>query len=214
MKKAVITLGIFATVTLVWGIVNFIPQSGIELGDREEATTTVAAEAVKNPAFPAYNGWPIDNIGNDSFIEQAPQEVVEQHKKELAELKKSLTENPNNSEGWLKAGLLQKFFNNYIGARDMWEYGKLVAPNDFIFYYNLGGLYGLYFKNYPKAEFNYQQAMAINPLLPYLYLGLAEFYSVFYTEKADQAVEVIKKGLALLADEPALKQALEYYQAK
>lgn len=162
---------------------------------------------------PSYTGDPIDNIGNDPFIRQVPADYLEKYKQELANFKKTLTENPGNAEAWARVGALKKFFNNYLGARDAWEYAKIVNPKFSIPYYNLGGLYAGYLRDNPKAEENYFKAIEIDPSLDYLYLGLADFYKVFYPEKADQAVEVIRLGLKEFPDNESLLKALKHYES-
>ncbi|MDP2696254.1 MAG: hypothetical protein Q8O87_03355 [bacterium] len=162
--------------------------------------------------FPRYRGESITKIGDDPFIQQVPQDYAERYQQELSEYKESLANDPSDIEGWLRVGVIKHFFNNHDGAKDVWEYAKLVNPKHSTAYYNLGGLYAWYLNDLEAAEENYLEALEIDPTLPYIYLGLAEFYSVFYTDKNDQIEEVISRGLKILPDDESLLKALEDYR--
>jgi tetratricopeptide (TPR) repeat protein len=173
-----------------------------EISGETEGTTVV---------FPPYIGDPIENIGNDSFIAQVPPASLLAYKTELAELKASLSKKPGNFDGWLRLGVIKKFFNNYTGARDAWEYANIIAPKNSSAYYNLGGLYGAYLKDFKKAEERYLTAIENDPKFSYLYVDFANFYWTFDISKKHLAKGVIEKGLVALPDDPSLLQALERY---
>lgn len=165
-------------------------------------------------SLPLYKGRAIDDIGNDPFIQQVPPEYLQKYTVELADFKVSLARNPADADAWIRVGVLKKFFNDYLGARDAWEYAKVVNPWYSTAYYNLGDLYGWYLKDFPRAEENYLKAIEVDPTLAYLYISLAEFYNVVYKTKSAQAVEVIRRGLEVLPDDADLKKVLEYYTSR
>ena len=225
MKKGLILLIVLVLVSGVFWL-WFFRQSKIEqtaqtpAGVYENSDVSPAAlnaqdspTSVELGKLSSYTGDPIDNIGNDPFIQQVPADYLEKYKQELANFKKTLTENPGDAEAWARVGVLKKFFNNYEGARDAWEYAKIVNPEFSTPYYNLGGLYAGYLKDNLKAEENYLKAIEIDSALPYLYLGLAEFYSVFYKEKSDQVEQVLQRGLKILPGDESLLRALESYKS-
>lgn len=205
MRKTAILLivGVFIIAVGSFALYRFMPV-------QDDAVSVNPDEEV---ALQLYSGDPIENIGNDAFIEQVPSEYLKSYKKELSELRETLAKNPGDFDGWLRLGVIKKFFNNYVGARDAWEYANAVASNNSTAYYNLGGLYGAYLKDYAKAETNYLAAIKNDPKLPYVYLGLAEFYSVFFPAKKDLADDVIRQGLEANPDDESLKGALKYYSA-
>jgi tetratricopeptide (TPR) repeat protein len=178
------------------------------------APTVLSGPAGGPPAphtLPLYAGDSIENIGTDQFIKQVPADALARYQAELATLKNDLALHPNNFDEWLRLGVIKQFFNNFIGARDAWEYAVLVAPKNSTAYFNLGGLYGDYLHDFPKAEKDYLKAIENDPKLPYFYTGLADFYWTFDVSKKAQAADVIRRGLVALPDDPALLAALKIY---
>ena len=161
--------------------------------------------------LPRYRGDTIDNIGNDPFIRQVPTEKAEQYKAELSRLKNALTENPTDLESWLQVGLIKKLFNNYAGARDAWEYAKLINPKHSIAYYNLGDIYSGYLKDVNKAEENYLKAIEVDPALSQYYVTLALFYEFVYKEKTDLVDDVLVTGLQYAPFDESLRYQLIRY---
>mgnify|MGYP001595728800 FL=1 len=144
-----------------------------------------------------------------------PANFIKERKDALKELERLLSRSPKNYDDWLQVGVSKKFFNNYEGARDAWEYAKLVDPNVSTAYLNLGGLYGAYLNDYPKAEFNYKTALSIDSLVfPYYYLALADFYENFYIEKKNQAESVLLQGAAAIPFDVSIKVRLGLYYKK
>ena len=95
-------------------------------------------------SLPRYAGQPIMTIGNDPIINQFPISVVEKQKTYLANLNTALQKNPYDFDSWMQVGNHKKFFNNYEGARDAWEYAKLLVPAQQLPYLNLANLYAYY----------------------------------------------------------------------
>ena len=164
--------------------------------------------------LPPYAGQAIGDIGTDPFIAKVPKDYLENHLKQLAELKVRLTQQPDDFNAWMDVAYLKKFYNNYLGARDAWEYANKIAPKNSIAFYNLGNLYGHDLKQYEKAEQYYLTAIKNDPKLPYQYITLSEFYAVFYTAKKDLADDVLKQGLAEVPDDSSLKEALANLEKK
>lgn len=158
-----------------------------------------------------YRGEPITEIGSDPIIKLIPKEALQKQKDRLAELDRKLRENPEDFEAWMAVGNLKKFFNNYIGAIAAYEYAELLQPENALIHYNLANLYGLYLRDYPKAEQYYLNARKLASNYPYVHLGLAEFYRDFYQEKADQVDDVLLEGLKYIPNEPNLTLNLAYF---
>jgi tetratricopeptide (TPR) repeat protein len=160
---------------------------------------------------PPYGGEEITFVGKDPIVQQIPKEKLIEYVGELNRLKDSLAENPVDLDGWLQVGFIKKFFNNYVGARDAWEYGGVVVPMNSVSFFNLGNLYALYLKDFVKAEASYKAAIDRDPTIAQYYLGLAEFYWMFNTAKKAEAAGVIEGGLKKIPDDPELLAARKVY---
>ena len=182
-----------------------VEESNTVIGEKEPEENT--------DKYPAYTGEPIIFLGNDPIIKSFPPEAVAKQKLLLSQLAESLKENPANFDGWLAVGLHKKFFNNYFGARDAWEYAKLVLSDHALSYLNLGNLYGYYLNDFKKAEDNYLLAIDHDLLNSFnSYYALANFYRDFgFKEKA---IEYYKKVLEFFPEDAAVKVEIERLQVK
>lgn len=161
-----------------------------------------------------YSGQKLSYLGDSEVVNRYPQEFTERNKTRLNTAISFIKTDPANIDYWLEIGLVKKIFDNYVGARDAWEYVKLISPNSSLAYFNLGNLYGLYLKDNQKAEENYLRAIDLDSQSPDMYLGLAEFYRDFYKEKYDQVDDVLLKGLAVAPKDLNLHLTLAlYYKA-
>ncbi len=176
------------------------------------ATTTsiVSQKPIEKPTatFPKYTGQAINTIGNDPMISQLPVSAVEIQTAQLADFATLLPKTPNDFNGWMALGNFKKFFNNFIGARDAWEYAKIVAPNQPVTYLNLANLYGYYLNDPKKAEVNYLVAVSLDSFGAYggLY-SIANYYKDFGFK--DKALEFYKKALELNPNDLALKAEIQ-----
>lgn len=162
-----------------------------------------------------YRGEPIEEIGNDPAVRNYPAAAVEQNKSRLEELAQKLQENPANLDMWMAVAEFKKFFNNYNGAAAALEYAATIEPQNPLIYYNLANLYGLYLKDYPKAEENYLKAIDGGAAVAYPFLGLAEFYRDFYTAKYNLIDDVLLEGLdkGIPGDPNMILQLAYYYKS-
>jgi len=158
-----------------------------------------------------YHGEPVEKIGHDSMIKQLPPELLAMRKNQLAELSAKLSENPNQAEVWMNVGLVKKFFNNYQGAVQAYEYAAVLRPMDPLIHYNLGNLYGAYLKDYSKAEAEFIQARDFGLSLPYTHLALAGFYHDFYKDKISQVEPVLLEGLRNIPNDANMMLNLALY---
>lgn len=114
----------------------------------------------------------------------------------LADAAGSTDVNPDMLDPWLQAGLIKKMIGDYEGARDTWEYASLIRPANSISFKNLGELYWHYLPDFPKAEKNFQIAIANEAELFDAYISLSDLYRYSYTEKSDLADDVLLDGLS------------------
>ncbi|MDD4761429.1 MAG: tetratricopeptide repeat protein [Candidatus Pacebacteria bacterium] len=181
-----------------------------ELEEILNATSTAPQAEIKEikedfeNTFTPYRGQDLSEIGNDAFIEKVPEKILNDSKAELARLKSSLEKNPENVDEWIKVGMIKKFYNNYIGARDAWEYAKYLNDTNSSVYYNLGNLYGMYLKNNVEGEENFKRALELEKGETSFYINFADFYRNFYIEKKAEAEAVIQEGLKNMPNDGSL----------
>ena len=219
----IIVLVIVLGVIIYGGVKLFKGQDKIEdfdfskLEEIINATSTspeVKIEKIENEGgLISYEGQDIADIGNDDFINKVSKEQVEKYKAELVRLKGVLEENPMNVDGWIGVGMIKKFFNNYEGARDAWEYAKYLNDDNSVNYYNLGNLYSENLKDYQMAETNFLKALEIGRKEVSYYIAVADFYRNFYIEKRGEAKKILENGIKEVPNDISLlSYAAEYYK--
>jgi tetratricopeptide (TPR) repeat protein len=191
MRKLLVILSAVLIIGAAAGLWYFLMSAGVRIG--------------------GYYGEPIEEIGNDPAIKSFPPEAVQKNKDRLADLEKILKAAPADFDAWMDVGQLKKFFHNYKGAVQAYEYAATLNPDSPLAYYNLANLYGLYLGEYAKAEQYYEQAIEKGWNLAYTYLGLAEFYRTFYKDKFRETEKVLLRGLEVIPDDPNLMLDLAFY---
>ncbi|OHA06592.1 MAG: hypothetical protein A2934_04755 [Candidatus Sungbacteria bacterium RIFCSPLOWO2_01_FULL_47_10] len=179
-------------------------------------TTPAESNEPKNVSqtskLPPYSGFPVGIIHEDPAVAGIyPEETKNKLAEELSGLAALLSENPDSLDSWLRAGVIKKFFGDYAGARDAWEYAGVVSPLNFVSFFNLGGLYAYYLKDNKKAELNYFTAIENGSNDPMGYTALADFYKDAYPEKSGSVPGVIEKGIAANPTETGLPFYLANY---
>jgi len=115
-------------------------------------------------------------------------------------------------DDWIAVGVIKKFFNDYEGVRDAWEYAGVLYPANALSFANLGNLYGFYLHDNEKAEFNFRKAIANDPYQLSYYLSLASFYKEADVSKKDKVPEVILLGLDRIKDVNLYLYLASYYR--
>ena len=198
-------------------------EESFKLSDLENvlnATSTVAVtarpeikEISKTGELSLYKGQDVADIGNDAFISKVPKEQVDKYKAELIRLRGVLEKNPLNVDAWMGVGNIKNFFGNYDGARDAWEYTGYLNDGNSVVYYNLGNLYGSYLKDYKKAEENFLKAIELENRNVNYYIGAADFYRNFYTEKKAEVKKILEEGIRQVPNDVSiLAYAGGYYK--
>ncbi len=178
---------------------KLVVEDSLTAEEISTGTSTVVQKPSEKPVatLPKYTGQAINILGNDPIIAQLPVSSVEIKKAQLADLATLLTKNPGDFNGWMALGNFKKFFNNFIGARDAWEYAKIVNANQPLTYLNLGNLYGYYLRDHNRAETNFLAAIVIDSLNSYgSLIATANYYRDFGFK--DKALDLYR--LALEAD--------------
>jgi tetratricopeptide (TPR) repeat protein len=135
----------------------------------------------------------------------------EKIKKDIETLIKTLKEGPNTLAPWIELGILRKSIEDYEGAKEAWEFAKVIRPGDWIAYHNLSDLYGYYLHDNAQSEKNILLAIEKAPTQAQLYVKASEIYlDVFGDTK--KAIAIVEKGLKALPGNTqllSLKKSLE-----
>lgn len=215
MKKLVIFISVAVLLAVIYSVYVFIDKDAL-VSDIDNNESVLASSSSKilsedSSSLPAYVGQSIEYLGNDPIIKQFPAENVERQKKYLAEAALLLKEKPDHFDTWIAVGIHKKFFNNFQGARDAWEYAKLLKSEVVLPYLNLGNLYAYHIRDLVKAESNFFAASQRDPNNVFgSYYSLADFYRNFGFK--DKAIAAYQKVLALTPNDIAVKTEIERLQ--
>lgn len=144
------------------------------------------------PPFP--EDWDVIHYGKN-ILSQIPPERQKEQEDMFKALVRKINQEPDTLAFWIDLGLVKKVFEDYLGARDAWEYAGLLRPKDSVSLANLGDLYWHFLPNFPKAETNFLKALENNPENLALYKDLSDLYLFSYKEKAALADDILLKGL-------------------
>ncbi|MFY9493294.1 MAG: hypothetical protein WAP55_02360 [Minisyncoccia bacterium] len=167
-----------------------------------------------NPQVPIYLGRPIGEIRFGKGF-SAPQELIEKQRGDLKVLAVVLAADatgPAGVDDWIAVGVIKKFFNDFEGARDAWEYAGILYPANALSFANLGNLYGFYLHDNARAEFNFKKAIANDPYQVGYYIGFADFYKNVYTAKKSEAPKILLEGISVIKDVNLMLALATYYR--
>ncbi|MFA6536676.1 MAG: hypothetical protein WCT25_04595 [Candidatus Paceibacterota bacterium] len=176
----VVALGLIAYLVMT-NLVGKTPTSPVS----EVATSTVSKVVLPVPNLDRPVVFP---AGTDPIIQAANSQKIQ-------ELIADLKVNPNFAERWLALGIYRKGNQDYVGAKEAWEYAVALDPGASVYYGNLANLYSMYLNDPIKAEANYLKAIELDPAMSYLYFQTANFYLEVLKDKA-KARAIIEKGIA------------------
>lgn len=113
---------------------------------------------------------------------------------QIETLVNSLKKDPNSIAPWLELGLLRKQIGDYQGAKEAWEFTKVIRSGDWVAYHNLADLYGYYLRDDREAEQNILSAINLAPEQIQLYVKAAEIYQDVFND-ISKARAIVEKGL-------------------
>lgn len=153
------------------------------------------------PVVPTYKGAAVQTLNPDpNILKQVSADTYERSQKELAEFAVSLAANPRDASGWMRVAFIKRFYGDYAGTADAYEYLNLIAPSDGLPFFNLAGLYGYYLKQPAKAIPKYEAALQRDPMNPTYYGGFADFYREVMKD-LPAAERVLEQGLAKISSD-------------
>ena len=228
-KKALIAIGLVAALAVIIladrllkkAEPTAVPGINMEKQQLDQTQTQNSQEGIKkpysgsvNPKASPYSGRPLGEVRFGQGF-NAPKELIDKRRGDLKVLAAVLTSNPKGNGGvddWIAVGIIKKFFNDYEGTKDAWEYAGVLYPANALSFANLGSLYGFYLKDPVKAEFNYRKAIQNDPYQSSYYLGLADFYAQVDTAQKNKIPDVMLAGLQYVKDPNLLLYLAGYYK--
>ncbi len=165
---------------------------------------TVEAVPVTEVATPSLSG--AIYVASD-----IPEDVRVQLRNNLETLIKYLKNDPKNLGYWLDLGNNRRIAKDYTGAIEAWQYVAQVAPGDYVAFNNLGDLYLSVLKDYPKAEANLKQAVALKPDAVDVYRSLYMLYLYYYKTDTSAARDTLTFGIKNNPGNQDLKDLLSEY---
>lgn len=124
---------------------------------------------------------------------------------------KELKKNPQNVNEWIMLGVNRKTLGDYEGAREVWEYVKILTPAYIVAWNNLGDLYHFYLKEYVKSEENWKKTIVLQPDYIQGYSGLVDLYKYSFKEKMSEIPVILKEGIIKNPDSIDLQVMLAHY---
>lgn len=113
----------------------------------------------------------------------------------LTSARDALKSNPTSYDDWLMVGMSLKQLEKYEAARDAFLYVASLWPTQPVPQGNLGSLYHLYLKDFPKSEAAYKKAIALDPSQPGWHRGLYELYRYSYKTATNAWEDALKQGI-------------------
>lgn len=143
-----------------------------------------------------------DVINKDPVVSaEIPTDRAEEYMKNFEEALAAVREHPDSFLGWTDIGGVKSTFGDYKGAEEAWLYAGVISPKQPRSFMNLGDLYWNKLKNYERAEWAYRSAIEREKTLTVAYRDLASLYHFSYTQKKDQATNVLMEGVEANPDD-------------
>jgi len=183
---------------------NILKNTGIEMtGDGK--VTIVPIEEKKLPQAPSLNreATPLKTLSP---------EVVKLVEDRMTATIANLKKDSRSFDNWIALGIERKTLGDYEGAREAWEYAKIIDSNNLVSWNNLGDLYHFYLRDYKKSEENWKKTIVLNPDFIQGYRGLYELYSYSMKEKSTEIPVILKQGIARNPKATDLKTLLVEYE--
>ncbi len=154
---------------------------------------------------PDTSGMSVEDVGDREVVEPNLDRLVfgesvsaDERKRLGAEMQRisaALKTDPESYDSWLDLASYRKLAGDFVGAEEIWLYMAALWPDDRTAHENLGDLYHLYVRDYPRAETFYRAALRRDDTYPELYRKLHELYALSWAEKKGLADDILLEGL-------------------
>jgi len=124
--------------------------------------------------------------------------------------------NPDQMDGWMTLGAVQKQIGNYKAAETAWLYVNEIRPLNSTSFGNLADLYANFLKEYDKAEPMYRRAIenSMNEDKNRLFYRNFFYFCKDYLNDETKAESILLEGIEKNPKSDLLALAGSYYQEK
>ncbi|MBL7045759.1 MAG: hypothetical protein ISR99_01895 [Parcubacteria group bacterium] len=137
---------------------------------------------------------PQPDIDRETVFATALVELKELTAEGFKKTRENLHEEPYSMNDWLDLAIHYKTVDDFDGAKEVWEYLTLAAPNNSVPFNNLGDLYHFYLHDFPKAE-GYMKDAIKRANDPSYFLNLYQLYKLSYKKDTNLAELALLDGL-------------------
>lgn len=213
---------LFFSATLLFGALGIflfwkfwmVKKQDLPVGSRENSgeVEKLPLPTVESPDINNGEQIPIP-VGFDSvhpsptLDERAKANFMKQFEIALSEVK----EEPSSTWAWLNFGSIKHALGDEKGAEQAWIQATILSPSHPPAYSNLGNLYWHDLIDYAKAEKMFLKYVSLDITATDGYRNLADLYRYNYQEKADQADDILLRGLQDNPESPDLLSYLAMY---
>lgn len=142
-----------------------------------------------------------------AIVAELPEATKQQYREGFADILKTIEEHPDSFVAWFNLGSIKSYMGDYKGAEEAWVYAIAISPNQGRAYMNLGDLYTNKIHDYQKAEEAYVNVLEVEGgqlERTRAYRELASLYRFSYTQKKDQALHILRRGIETEEDSAEL----------
>lgn len=211
-NKYLVALG--AVVLLMAGVVlyyfNLLPTS---TQTPKNETVNIGGIDIQVP-----KGAKIEMVGNTpslerevSFAVDIPRDARKNIMLKIKEAKAILAKDQTNYNAWMDLAIHYKVAGDFKGAEEVWLFLNDAAKEQSLSMHNLGVLYHLSLRDFPKAETMTRGAITRDPKEVINYLSLHELYRYSYKKETTSAADILKEGLKAIPNHPDLLLSLGTY---
>jgi tetratricopeptide (TPR) repeat protein len=188
MRNALVSFAILIVLAGAFYFLFFKPHTPAATQNPQGTASSTAATSTATAVVTPDYKKPI------AFSDKITPEIRADLNKGLAVVQARIDKNKLDLEAWITLGTLYKMGDDYTGAAQAWQFvvDTFAASGP---YYNLGDLYQNFFKDYPKAEGYYRNAIKYGPKNIQAYMSLYTLYHYQYKIGTGADKAILEEGL-------------------
>jgi tetratricopeptide (TPR) repeat protein len=195
-KNLALFLGTLAVALVAALGIFFVMRQGATMPASSTGTTTPPASST-TPGYtiepvPVDTKIPLPNLDRKiQFGASVPADFRAELQAQVNTAVAHLKADPTDAPDWYNLAIFYHEAEDYQGAAEIWQFLTEAAPKDTTAYENLGKLYHLDLKDFPKAEMYFKEAIAVDPGDLSAYVELYQLYLYSYKQNTSAAVDTL-----------------------